>query len=323
MSRKNRSYLPGAAFHLTSRTNDKQHWFDADVRSAIVHIVAHTLKRTDAQLIGYAIMSNHFHFIVRQGVAPLARLMQPICRRTALHVRRKLARDGHIFARPFFDKPCANADHLRQALYYAHRNPVEAGMCMQATDYAWSSHHAYAGTVATCQAEHALPALRLTPMPDLFACTADATAEDMYAGYMRFSRWREECDQLPEGVPRPPGPVFPWGDVCWAQRFRPMPLVGDRYVPDLRDLVLQGLRELAPETPLEVLRLRRGGRAMTAVRWEIIARAIAAGHRAVAIARFLNVSETTISRVADRVFVRQNAVASATPRDSSRAAARK
>jgi DNA-binding NarL/FixJ family response regulator len=41
---------------------------------------------------------------------------------------------------------------------------------------------------------------------------------------------------------------------------------------------------------------------MSALRHAIITRAIAAGHRGIAIARFLNVSEGIVSRIADEFY---------------------
>jgi putative transposase len=307
MSRKLRSYLPGAAFHLTSRTTGRAHWFaDDETRNRIVEIVASALRRTDARLIALAIMPNHFHFVLQQGSAPLSRFMQPVCRRTALLIQRKLNRTGHIFEANFFDIPCETADHLRHAIYYTHRNPVKAKLCADLGDYAWSSHHAYAGTVPICQGIPGFPPLLLSPVPELFACRAGASDADMHAGYMRFAQWRMHCDSLPKEEPRPPGPVFPWGDVYWGRRFRPALSLGSSYVPDLRDLVLQTLRDSTPAITLEQLLMRRRTKASVDIRREVIRCALAVGHRNVSIARFLNVSETMVSRVAAQLFIEQS-----------------
>jgi REP element-mobilizing transposase RayT len=313
MSRKLRPNLPGLAFHVTNRTNGKVHWFTEDIRCEVVKIIAETLPRSDARLIAQTVMSNHFHLLVQQGNAPLSRLMQPICRRIAIVVKRIHGHAGHVFGQPYASIPCVTADHVRQVIYYTHRNPVKASICSDAADYAWSSHHAYTGTQAICKAKYELPALMLWPALELFACTAAATAADMYAGYHRFCTWREECDALPEGVPRAPGPVYPWGDVWWTRRFRPGPPPDEDWVPDLRDLVLHALRELAPDMSLELLRLPRRTRERINLCKQIIARAVSAGYTGVEIARFLNVAECTVSRIADKVFRQQVAAQTTRP----------
>ena len=295
--------MPGAAFHLTSRTNGHEHWWLEDwLRSAIVNIVGESLRRTDTRLVAFTIMTNHFHFTVRQGTDPLSRFMQPVCRRVALLVRRVHGREGRIFERRFRDTPCADADHLRQAIYYIHRNPVKAGFCSSATDYVWSSACAYLG-VRPAPSIDSIAQPPLTPALELFARTAGATAEDMYAGYQEFARWREACDALDEDQAKPPAPVFPWGDIYATRHFRVTP-PPEVYIkkPDLRDVVHQGLRELAPDLDLEMLRFRRGPQQLSVIRNAIIIRAISAGHTGVTVARFLNVSETTVSKVANAIY---------------------
>ena len=302
MGRRTRSYLPGAAFHITSRTSGHSHWWeDEALRTEIVGYLADALRRTDAQLLAYVIMTNHFHLVVRQGDDPLARLMQPVCRRIALMVRRVHEREGHIFERVFRDKPCTDAAQLRQVIYYIHRNPEKAGMCVTAAEYAWSSCCSYNGFPAPATA-NALPRIVLGPALELFAPTAAASTQDMYAGYLQFARWRAVCDELPKEAPRPPGPAFPWGDHYWAGRFRSRPR--EKFArADLRDVVLQVLAERAPGLDIETLRLRRAGGVISEVRRTAIARAVAGGHRGVRIAQFLNVSESTVSKIASEVFL--------------------
>ena len=261
-------------------------------------------------------MSNHFHLTVRQGTDPLARFMHSICQRTALLVRRIHGREGHIFERQFRDKPCSGPDHLRQVIYYTHRNPVKAGMCAEAGEYVWSSACAYTG-VRPPPTDYEIVRPALTPALELFARTAEASVQEMHAGYLEFVRWRVACDALPPDVPRPQGPQFPWGDVYASDHFRvqPSPETFSGKV-DLRDLVRHALAELAPGVDLELLRMRRGPVQLTALRREIIRRAISAGHRGIAIARYLNVSEATVSKIANQFYRERWACDGLTKRDS-------
>ncbi|MGH7469419.1 MAG: transposase [Longimicrobiales bacterium] len=296
--RTRRSHLPGAAFHITSRTTGREHWFTDQVKNEIVAIIAASLPLSDAHLIAYAVMSNHFHLVIKQGARSLAQLMQPICRRIALAVHRVHGREGHVFERSFRDIACVDPDHLRHAIIYTHRNPTKAGICNDAGDYAWSSHHAYCGTAATPWVHERFMVPFLTPALGLFARTANATPEDLYAGYARFMAWRDEHDRIPEAAGRPPAPLYPWGDTFWGMHFsRVASASGTPTKADLRDLVNHVLRVQAPNVDIEWLRLCRGG-PMATIRNAVIARAIAADHRGADIARYLNVSESLVSRVA-------------------------
>jgi hypothetical protein len=48
----------------------------------------------------------------------------------------------------------------------------------------------------------------LTPALELFARTAEASTQEMQAGYLEFARWRMVCDALPHGVVSPTDRCF-------------------------------------------------------------------------------------------------------------------
>src|SRR5262245_58757666 len=110
--RLKRPYLPGTAFHLTSRTIGHEPWL-ALLRDDITGIFARGFAHSDALLIAFAVMHNHFHLIVRQGRAPLSALMHSICRSIALRAQSVHNREGHIFERRYRALPCLTPQHLR------------------------------------------------------------------------------------------------------------------------------------------------------------------------------------------------------------------
>ncbi|HSL72182.1 MAG TPA: hypothetical protein VK864_18180, partial [Longimicrobiales bacterium] len=72
---------------------------------------------------------------------------------------------------------------------------------------------------------------------------------------------------------------------------------------DLRDLVLRTMSELAPGFTLEMLLdARKGTPTAAAIRRAVVLRARAAGHRGAQIARFLEISDGAVSRIAARRF---------------------
>jgi REP element-mobilizing transposase RayT len=302
MSRKRRSYMPGMVFHVTSRTNGKEHWFDEQVRSEIVSIFATCFRQSDAQLLAYVVMTNHFHLIVRQGATSLGRILQSINCRIALMVQRHLGRTGHIFERRYWERPCADPDYLRDVIVYTHLNPVRAGLCSDPGEYRWTSHHSYARLPIRAFSAHALKP-ELTPVLELFTDNGRHTKVRSQFGYQRFLKWRQHCDSLSEDVTRPRAPECVEGDAYWALYFgmataSPPASAAEQHRPDLRDLVRQSLREMSPALTLEHLRLRCGGAMIVSARRTIIKRAAIAGFHGADIARYLNVSETTVSRVA-------------------------
>ena len=143
MARRRRPYLPGTIFHLTARTQGREHWFDAPMRDFICEAMAIVQPQTDAKLKAFVVMSNHLHVVLRQGRAPLAAFMQPLLCRVALAVKRKHGVDGHVFSRAYWDGACTDEAQLRATIEYIHHNPVRAGLCTSALEWRWSSCRCY------------------------------------------------------------------------------------------------------------------------------------------------------------------------------------
>ncbi|MGH7553761.1 MAG: transposase [Longimicrobiales bacterium] len=289
MPRRKRSYLPGGAFHLTARTHCGEFWFEG-LRSTIVEIIAAALKQTDASLLAYGIMTNHIHLVLRQGAAPLSQLMHPVCQRVAYAVHRGCMRSGYVMGYRYRDTPCRDEAHLRNAILYTHRNPVEAGMCANACDYEWSSELAYRTA--------SLSAVRidgLRPATELFASGLPGrTAEQDYADYYA---WYDACKTLGPDDLRPHTPGATARDEFWINNFDGRPVPDVRPPSDLSDLVRRTLTQFAPIITLDQLRAGVRAKAVVAARNIVIERALRAGHRPINVARFLNTSDTTVSRV--------------------------
>ena len=287
MPRRKRSYLPGGAFHITARTHWGEFWFE-ELRSEIVAILSTALNRTDTLLLAYAIMANHIHLVVRQGIAPLSRLMHTLCQRTAYAVHRRMGRKGYVMGYRYFDTPCRDEAHLRNAILYTHRNPVEAAMCRRADEYQWSSAAAYHGVATSITCAGIQPAI------ELFASgLPDRTPSQDYAD---FYAWYDACKQLGPDDPRPYSPGITEGDVFWLDNFTSGD-VAERRRADLRDVVLRALAELAPGLKVVDLRGSVRTKRVVAVRTAVVERALNAGHEPVDVARFLNLADSSVSRV--------------------------
>ena len=289
-----RPFLPGSAFHLTARTIGHEPWL-AVLRDDIITIFADGFSRTDAQLLAFAIMSNHFHLIVRQGRAALSVLMHAICRGIALRAQRVHEREGHIFERRYRATPCLSPQHLRNAIVYTHRNPVKAGLCAHPRDYPWCSYWAYSGRPAPESV--AKGGLSVVNQLHVFASTHAGTAGELCADYERYAEWCDACSRLRDDEPRPPEPGAPVGDDYWRHHFRTLDPIEAAHRCDLRDLVRAMLRVHADWLTLDQLRAARGGHTISCVRHAIIRQARLEGFPVVAIARYLNISETTVCKV--------------------------
>lgn len=145
MGRRLRTYFPGGFFHVTARTQERQHWFDEPLRDYACEALAAIQRRVDVKVSAFVIMTNHLHLVLQQGQLPLASTMQPLLSRIARAVQRRHGVSGHVFGRRYWDHPCTTTEYLLACIDYVHRNPVRAEMCASAADYKWSSQINYLG----------------------------------------------------------------------------------------------------------------------------------------------------------------------------------
>jgi REP element-mobilizing transposase RayT len=288
MGRALRFHQPGSAFHIVSRTQGHEPWFSDEMKDAIATTLLTGVAAAGARPIGFAIMDNHFHLLLFQGRAPLGEVMQPALRRIALIVQKSQGRVGHIFERRFRAKVCHDSEHLPNAILYVHRNPVAAKMCKTPEAYRWSSARAFEGTV-----------------PPGLLCVDDALrvfdANDCGSPESMRAAYRERLHGCPSEVL----------DGYWAWFCRSVRRRGNSraaYVPtsphasrasvrDVRDVALEILRTIDSDIDHQHVRSRYGGARVVAARTQLIAALDQRGYPGVAIARFLRISESTVSRI--------------------------
>ena len=308
MGRLKRSHLPGMPFHITARAQGREPIF-IGLESAVIHRIMEHAHYADVLLLAYAVMPNHFHLVIAQGARPLASFMQPLMRRLALLVMMGTKREGHVFERPYGDVACLNAAHLRNSLAYVALNGCRAGLCKSADDFAWCSHGIMSAAAETPNAIGKLQ-LGMETSLRMFATRHHQSLRACRDDYHAFLRWRIDMDRhcANGGTAEfgaPPAPDARAGDDFWFEQFgRFAPAPGDarvvRSVPNLRDMALTAIQQIAPGMDLEDLRSGGRGHTLVRVRRHLVARAVLAGHTPTTLARFLNIARPTISTLINR-----------------------
>ena len=140
MSRIARVILPGCAHHLTQRGVRSMAVFrDDEDRQLYLQLLTEQARLHRLRFLSWCLMTNHVHLIVvPRRPETLARAVGEAHRRYTWQVNRREGVRGYLFQGRFFSCPL-DESHGLAAIRYVERNPVRAGIVLQAWEYPWSS----------------------------------------------------------------------------------------------------------------------------------------------------------------------------------------
>ena len=147
MARQARIVVPGATHHVTQRGNNRQDIFfvDSDRHTYLSYLKESAVKYGLA-VSAYCLMTNHVHLIViPEREESLSKALGRTHLMYAQYVHRLHGRLGHFWQNRFYSCPMDDA-HAHNAAAYVEINPVRAGLCRHASEYAWSSAAAHCGS---------------------------------------------------------------------------------------------------------------------------------------------------------------------------------
>ena len=141
MPRQARAEHVAGLFHVYARGNRKQDIFvdDRDRRRYLALLVG-VIGRTGWLCLSYVLMGNHIHLLVETREPNLGAGMHRLQGMYAQYFNRRHGFSGHLFQSRYDAVPIVSDPQLWTAAAYIARNPVSAGLCRKATDWAWSSH---------------------------------------------------------------------------------------------------------------------------------------------------------------------------------------
>src|SRR4029078_6380871 len=145
MPRRARSIVGGYAYHVLNRANGRLRLFrkTADL-SAFAALLAEACERIPLRILGYAVMSNHWHFVVwprprqHELVSEFFRWLT-LTHSQRWHAHHQTSGMGHVYQGRFKSFPVASDEHLLAVLRYVERNPLRAGLVERAEDWKWGS----------------------------------------------------------------------------------------------------------------------------------------------------------------------------------------
>ncbi|WP_188652895.1 REP-associated tyrosine transposase [Pontibacillus salipaludis] len=144
MGRNNRTWHPGAMYHITARGNRKQKVFrdERDLKQ-YMRYVAVAKESYPFHLYAYCLMNNHVHLLIELIDVPPGVIMQSIQSRYARYFNDRHDVSGHLFQGRYRAEFIDSIFYFLFCSRYIHRNPVEANLVSSPEDYRWSSYNAY------------------------------------------------------------------------------------------------------------------------------------------------------------------------------------
>lgn len=144
MGRSLRVSIPGGIYHVFQRGNNKEYIFaDDEDKLRFMKLLLEHLDKEQFSLLGYVIMSNHYHLIIQLEETPMQGFMHHILCNYARNYNKRKGRSGHVFEGRYQSRYVSNRKYLFDLLRYVHQNPLRAGICRQVSTYTWSSDHFY------------------------------------------------------------------------------------------------------------------------------------------------------------------------------------
>ncbi len=144
---KPRGDHPGAWHHVTNRGLAHRPAFEgrSDVR-AFLALLAAKVRDGQVEVHSYAILTTHFHLLLRSTKGELSDAMMWIENRYVKHFNRLRGRDGSLFRSRFRSRLIDTEEYWFNVIRYIDANPVDAGLCARAGDYEFGSARMYCGS---------------------------------------------------------------------------------------------------------------------------------------------------------------------------------
>lgn len=220
MPRLARMHQQAVCYHLFNRGINRETLFhdEADFLRFCQVIVAYR-QRCDGRVYHWALMSNHYHLLVRLAFPMLRRFAGGIQQAYAQYHHRRHGTSGVVWRGRYSTRPVEEDLSLTRCGRYIERNPVRAGLAAAAWDWRFSSAGFYAlgradmvTGLTDLDPQYAPPGLEAWQRAEYAAMLRD-TADELWMAEQRgpaigsaafAARWLEEWGRLRTRQGRPP-----------------------------------------------------------------------------------------------------------------------
>lgn len=104
MAREKRQISPNGIYHILLRGVDELFSHDVDFKK-FIELLDFYFENDDAELLGYALMQNRIHMIIKEGKKGVSMMMKPICTSYARYFNRVHDLQGKLFYDRYKSEP--------------------------------------------------------------------------------------------------------------------------------------------------------------------------------------------------------------------------
>ena len=144
MPRQPRLDTPGALHHILGRGIERTKIFRKEEdRIDFIERLAELCREKALVVYAWALMSNHYHLLVRTGAQPLSGSMRRLLTGYVVNFNRRNKRYGHLFQNRYKSIICEDDPYLLELTRYIHLNPLRAGIVgslKELNKYKWTGH---------------------------------------------------------------------------------------------------------------------------------------------------------------------------------------
>jgi len=127
MPRKARLDAPGALHHIIGRGIERRKIFrDNSDRDDFLERLGGILRYSQTCCLAWALMPNHFHLLLRTGLAAISNVMRRLLTGYAVTFNLRHRRSGHLFQNRYKSVLCQEDAYLLELVRYIHLNPLRA-----------------------------------------------------------------------------------------------------------------------------------------------------------------------------------------------------
>lgn len=112
-------------------------------KNNFIRLLKKYLEKYAVEIYAYAIMSTHFHLILRADLKVMSGYLASVLAEFAEYYNYKHGRNGHVFQNRFISECIEDSRYFWNCIRYVHMNPVNANIVKNPLKYRFSSLSEY------------------------------------------------------------------------------------------------------------------------------------------------------------------------------------